>query len=145
MTTVRNTTDFDEASLKYLEFVQAIITRMARNSFFLKGWAVTLVAAIFALTVNNPSSYFLAVAIFPTLAFWGLDAYYLRQERLFRKLFEKVAADPESVPPFSMNTSAYQNDVQSWLRIMFSVSVVPFYGAVSAVVLLVIVILQFLI
>ncbi len=145
MVRVRNPTDFNDAVLKHLEFVQNIITRMARNSFLLKGWAVTLVAAIFALTVNNPSVYFLAVGIFPTLAFWGLDAYYLRQERLFRKLYARVAEDPDNITPFSMDTSAYEGDVQSWLRTVFSVSVLPFYGPVTAVVLLAIVILQFLI
>ena len=36
--------------LKHLEFIQGIITRMANNSFMLKGWAVTLVAGIFALS-----------------------------------------------------------------------------------------------
>ena len=39
--------------LKHLEFIQGIITRMANNSFMLKGWAVTLVAGIFALSSKD--------------------------------------------------------------------------------------------
>lgn len=144
MASVRNPIDFNDAVLKHLEFVQNIITRMARNSFLLKGWAVTLVSAIFALTANSPSTWFLAVAIFPTLAFWGLDAYYLHQERLFRRLYTRIAEDPDNAVPFSMDTSPYQRDEQGTLRIMFSVSVLPFYGAVVAVVILAIVIVQFL-
>lgn len=140
----RNDTKYDDAVLKHLEFIQNIVTRLARNSFLLKQWAVTLVAAIFALTINNPSIYFVAVAILPTLAFWILDAYYLRQERLFRKLYEKVSADPDKVDQFSMNISPYTNVVQSWGRIAFSVSVLPFYGALTAVVILAIVGLQFI-
>ena len=38
---------------KYLEFIQQTITRMANNSFLLKGWTVTLSAAIFALAAKD--------------------------------------------------------------------------------------------
>ena len=38
-----------DKKLKHLEMVQGVINRMASNSFMLKGWAVTLVAGIFAL------------------------------------------------------------------------------------------------
>ena len=38
-----------EVKLKHLEMIQAVITRMAKNSFLLKGWSITLTAAIFAL------------------------------------------------------------------------------------------------
>lgn len=37
----------------HLEMIQGVINRMARNSFALKGWAVTLVAGIFALSSKN--------------------------------------------------------------------------------------------
>lgn len=38
-----------ESKIKHLEMIQGIINRMASNSFYLKGWAVTLVAGIFAI------------------------------------------------------------------------------------------------
>lgn len=38
-----------EKKLTHLEMIQAVITRMAGNSFARKGWAVTLVAGLFAL------------------------------------------------------------------------------------------------
>ena len=31
-----------EEKLKHLEFIQSVISRMSANSFFLKGWGVTL-------------------------------------------------------------------------------------------------------
>ena len=40
---------FLEDKYKHLEMIQNIIQRMATNSFMLKGWAVTLIVAIFAL------------------------------------------------------------------------------------------------
>lgn len=43
----------EEDLLKHLEFIQYIINRMAKNSFLLKGWTVTIVAAFFALAAQN--------------------------------------------------------------------------------------------
>lgn len=136
----RRPTEFDEVQLKHLEFIQNVVTRMASNSFLLKGWSVTLVAAIFALTVSNPSVYLVTIAILPALAFWGLDAYYLRQERLFRRLYERVI-ERGSVDAFSMNTSCYEGDVQDWLSTALSKSVLPFHGVIAGTVVLAIVIL----
>ena len=42
-----------ENKLKHLEMIQGIINRMASNSFALKGWSVTLVAGIFALSSKD--------------------------------------------------------------------------------------------
>ena len=43
---------------KHLEFVQAAVNRMAGNLFLLKGWSITLIAALFALAAKdaNPKS-----------------------------------------------------------------------------------------
>ena len=49
-----------ENKLKHLEMIQGIINRMASNSFALKGWSVTLVAGIFALSSKDANEiYFL--------------------------------------------------------------------------------------
>ena len=71
-----------DKKLKHLELVQGVINRMANNSFMLKGWAVTLVAGIFALAGKDTDKLYFLVAYIPVLVFWGLDAYYLLQERL---------------------------------------------------------------
>lgn len=103
----RKPEDFAEAELKHLEFIQSVIERQARNSFLLKGWSVTLVAAILALTARNPSVYLLFVAIFPALAFWGLDAFYLGQERQFRQMHKDVIAS--KVDTLDMDPSDYES------------------------------------
>ena len=36
-----------QENVKHLELIQAIITRLASNSFFIKGWALTVAAATF--------------------------------------------------------------------------------------------------
>ena len=72
-----------EGKIRHLELVQGIISRMANNSFMLKGWAVTLVAGIFVLAGKDTNKLYFLVAYIPVIVFWGLDAYYLLQERLF--------------------------------------------------------------
>ena len=91
--------------LKHLEFIQGIITRMANNSFMLKGWAVTLVAGIFALSSKDSDQLYSIISIIPVIAFWGLDSYYLLQERLYRSLYNKVKDIEENSIDFSLKTS----------------------------------------
>jgi hypothetical protein len=38
---------------EHLEFLQAAINRMAGNLFLLKGWTITLIAALFALAAKD--------------------------------------------------------------------------------------------
>ena len=59
---------------------------MAANAFLLKGWSVTLVSALFALSAIDRSRAFFIIAYLPVLVFWALDAYYLSLERQFRAL-----------------------------------------------------------
>src|SRR5438034_7565780 len=78
----------DYSLLAHLKLVQGLISRMGQNSFALKGWSVTLVAALMALAVNTHRRDYAALALFPSLIFWGLDAYYLWQERRFRDTYD---------------------------------------------------------
>ena len=64
--------------------IQNIISRMANNSFLLKGWTVTLVAGIFAISSKEADKIYFLIAYIPVFVFWGLDSYYLLQERLYR-------------------------------------------------------------
>ena len=79
-----------EKKLRYLEMIQGIINRMAGNSFMLKGWAVTLVSGIFVLAGEKDSWEFYLMVLLPIITFWGLDAYYLLEERLYRSLYDKA-------------------------------------------------------
>ena len=74
-----------ENRIRHLEFIQAVINRMANNSFLIKGWCITLVSALLGLVAKDNNKNFIIVVFFPAFMFWLLDAYYLRQERLFRK------------------------------------------------------------
>lgn len=95
-----------EKKIKHMEMIQDIINRMATNSFALKGWAVTLVAGIFALSSKDSDKMYFLIAYVPIVVFWGLDAYYLLEERLFRSLYNKVRILKECEIDFNMNTSS---------------------------------------
>jgi hypothetical protein len=130
-----------ELQLKHVEFLQAIINRLAQNSFIVKGWSVTLFAAIFAFleTQNvDPTAYMLP--IIPALIFWGLDSYYLRQERLFRHLYAAVADDIRlsaiTIPMLSTNTAGFVSVVHSWPRTLLSKTIWPVPFTVIAICLL---------
>ena len=117
--------------------IQGVINRMAGNSFLLKGWGVTLVSALFALAAKDSNTKFIFVAYYPVLMFWILDAYFLRQERLFRKKYDEVRHSADSSIDFSMNTSTVTNQVASWLRVAFSKTLFLFYGTMFIAILLV--------
>ena len=113
----------DTNQIKHLEMIQSVIERMARNSFFYKGWALTVFAALLILSTNNCRLVEL-LGITPLLGFWGLDAYYLKQERLFRKLYDSIRVKSDT--NFSMDTSEFSS-LECWCKIIFSKSVLWFY------------------
>ncbi|MEM8720779.1 MAG: hypothetical protein AAGE84_16035 [Cyanobacteria bacterium P01_G01_bin.39] len=117
-----------ECKLKHLDLIQGVINRMAGNSFSLKNWTVVLVSALFALSAKYSDTSFIPIAFLPVSAFWLLDGYYLRQERLYRKLYDRVRKQKETEIDFSMNTSEFFEDVDPWLRICFSKTLLVFHG-----------------
>lgn len=120
-----------ESKLEHLKFVQAVIARMSTNSFLLKGWTVTLVAALFAFGAKEADRTFVVIAWVPVLVFAGLDAYYLWRERLFRLLHNKVAARPDDTTgDFSMDTSEFRA-AETWRRALASKTVLGFYLPVA--------------
>ncbi|MCM1566902.1 MAG: hypothetical protein NC238_13390 [Dehalobacter sp.] len=116
-----------EIKVAHLNMIQGVINRMANNSFMLKGWSVVLVSALFALAAKDAEILFVYLAYLPTIVFWGLDGYFLRQERLFRKLYDNVRILPENEINFSMNTSSLEKNVDSWISVVFSKTIWPFY------------------
>jgi hypothetical protein len=73
------------------------------------------------------------LALLPALVFWGLDAYYLRQERAYRKLYDDARSG--AVEPFSMDASAYAATPMGWLLATMSWTVAGVHGVAVAVVI----------
>lgn len=118
----------DETKIKHLEMIQAVISRMAANSFMLKGWSVTLVAALFALAAKDADSRYVIVSYLPVGMFWALDGYFLYQERLFRKLYEKMIINSDPSLIFSMNTKGLNTGTATWDSALFSKTILAFHG-----------------
>ena len=125
---------------KHMDYIQSAISRMASNSFYLKGWNVTIIAAIVALSFKESDWRIYACALVLNVVFWFLDAYYLMQEKLFRELYDKVSKiSDDSLVDFSMNTSEFKEKVSAIPCLMIiSISITPLYLSISAVLLVLI-------
>jgi hypothetical protein len=97
------------ADVEHLKMIEAIISRLAGNSFSIKGWSLTLVAALLALAGKGANSSYAVVALIPATFFWGLDAYYLALERRFRALYALVDGEGP-VPPAQKSVKPYVLD-----------------------------------
>jgi len=101
---------------------------MNANSFLIKGWAITLVSALFALAANDSNINFVLVTYIVIPVFWLLDGFFIAIERQYRDLYEEVAKKTENEIDFNMNTSKYNTGNRIWLAGIFSKTLIPFYG-----------------
>lgn len=124
--------------IKHLELIQSVVARLATNSFLIKGWTLTITAAFFAVIANRPGWATAALGLVPLLVFWGLDGAFLRQERIFRSLYEDARRPGSTVKVLSMDVTAYRRDV-GWWQAVTSMTLLPFYGALTSVDVLLIV------
>lgn len=124
-----------ERKFQHLELIQGVINRMAGNSFALKGWSVALVAGLFALASKESDKLYFLVTYIPIIAFWGLDLYYLLQERLYRALYEKVRLQSEAEIDFSMNTSLaeFKCEKNTFINCVLSKTEMCFYFPLAIV------------
>ena len=126
-----------EKKIKHLEMLEAVIERMAKNSFQLKGWSMTLVSAIIALSSKEADRRFIMFAIIPIIAFWLLDSYYLQQERRYKQLYKNVADKSEETIDFNMDTRKIVGSIEDlsrlcFLKCFFSFSEISFYLVIVA-------------
>ena len=133
---MENKENLKEYMLKEIDIIQDIIKRMAFNSFMIKGWAITLV--VLTLLLKGTEKYQVWLAFIPLLVFWFLDAYFLWQERMYRKLYEWVINNRLETEEylFDMNAYRFKNEVQSKPRIMFSITLGWFYGSIAILVII---------
>jgi hypothetical protein len=130
----------DAPAREHLEMIQAVINRMGSNSFAVKTWTVGLVAALltFAAEREETASRVL-VALMPVAVFWYLDAFYLRQERLFRRLYDAVRLGEDSAVqggPFTMSAKPYESERYNRLwAVLWSRSIAPLYVSLVVIVL----------
>lgn len=134
--------EFSADRVKHMEMVQAVVTRLGGNGFVVKGWAITVAGGFQGFSVTRENGWLALVGILPTVLFWCLDASFLRSERAFRILFERVRVG--KTDSFFMNATSPEHiqslpdedqECLSWRRTILRLSLVAFYAAliVSAV------------
>ena len=131
-----------ENKRKHLDFLQLVITRMNVNSFLLKGWAVTLVAALFAFAAKDTNIKYVSITYISTFLFWFLDGYYLSLERQYRELYNVVKDKDEDKIDFDLNARPYNKGKNMWFPCIFSPTLLIFYGTLACITLLVMYILN---
>lgn len=77
-------------TITYLQMIQAAIDRMSTSSAIFKGFAATIVAGVSAISFSDTNKWILLLSFIPVLCFLILDLYYLRLERRFRFLYDRV-------------------------------------------------------
>jgi hypothetical protein len=124
--------------LKHLEMIQAIISRMAGNSFLIKGWSLTLLAAILTLALKDRIYSIILIAFIPVCMFWLLDSFFLRQERMYRNLWDVKRKEAQHLETdFSLIGIKASGVATSWFKVIFSETLVLFHGALLFVLILI--------
>ena len=108
-----------ENKLKHLEFIQNTITRMSTNSFIIKGWAITLISALFVLSQKDTNKNYVVLTHLAIPVFWYLNSYFLLQERKYREHYNIVRQKDELRIDFSMDASMYNSGRNTILSCLF--------------------------
>lgn len=118
-----------DRKLKHLDFVQGVINRMGHCSFLLKGWSIILISGLFALAAKETNALFVYLAYLPAIAFWVLDGYYLYQERLYRRLYERIRLHEPDDIDFDMDAACFKGEGNAtWPQSILSKTMLLFHG-----------------
>ena len=117
---------------KEIDLIQACISRMANNSFLLKGWAITIIAVGLALTDKAPDQAAIStIVLIPLFCFWFLDAFFLRTEKMYREMYkwvlEKRSEDDKTLL-YDLNPTRFNDQVDPLWKVMVSITLRWFYG-----------------
>jgi len=122
--------NFSSYELEVIGTIQHIINRMATNSFIIKGWTVAVFGIILLL---NGTRYQALIAVVALLVFWYLDAYFLRQKKTYRALYNEIVENKLNVSDefFDMRTARNEAgiEVPRSSTLMRSKTLLIFYGS----------------
>ena len=121
--------------IEEIKIIQDNIKRMSSNSFLIKGWVITLFSAM--LLFKDSERLTMLFLIIPISLFWILDAYFLKQERLFRELYKWVINNRRKTDDhlFELSTGRFESSVKSIFHLVFSKSLFLFYSTILVVVM----------
>lgn len=99
---------------KEIDLIQACITRMANNSFLIKGWLITLIAVVLALLPETFNIKILCIiGLVVCGCFWYLDGFFLKMEKLYRWKYEWVICNRLKSDLFCYDLNPY--NLEMWI------------------------------
>jgi hypothetical protein len=131
--------DLRDYLFEEVEIVEDIITRMGNNSFLVKGWAITLIVASLIISGFTYHHY---VAFLPLIVFWCLDAYFLRMEKLYRKLYDWLIVNRLKSEEYLLDMNKgnlekrFGKQTPCFLQVMFSKTLIAFYGVLLVIIII---------
>lgn len=140
---------------KEIDLIQACITRMADNSFRLKELYISLISVAITVMMTQESEWII-IGIFllcVTLIFWGLNAFFLKMETLYRWKYEwvikkRMAGELDYLFDLNPHNKNMWLDIEEksecFFRFVFTKTQVPLYGTmiVISIILLLVVIIK---
>jgi len=119
-----------ESHIRHLEMIQAVVSRLANNSFLIKGWSVTLTTALFGFAVSSDQWLLSLVGVVVSFMLWMLDAYYLQKEKAYRKLYDEIRLESASKSLFTMDYSIAGAGAQPPIfAVVWTFTLKIFYGS----------------
>lgn len=116
---------------KEIDLIESCITRMAQNSFLIKGWYITLLAAVIALFQKSENvTITVSIISIISLSFWGLNAFFLYTERKYRDFYEYVIVlrqQGNNEKLYSLKLTNYTLQYKSYWKSFFGKTICPFY------------------
>lgn len=117
--------EINEARIRYLEAIQRVVDRLSNTSFILKGWAVSLVAGLMALSASGSNQGYALLAYIPITVFWFLDAYFLMMERQYRDMFNRNIDLSQKLEKFTLKRD--KGNIVIFVKALFSITMLLTY------------------
>lgn len=119
--------DKEEKKIRYLEFIENVISRMADCSFRCKEFCILIISAllaVYASVESHPVLIIFACAV-TTFIFWCLDSFYLFKERQYTHLYKENNDVAKEITVFELKV---EGTFKKYLSAMFkSISTLPMY------------------
>lgn len=120
-----------EDKRQYLGFIQNVIDRLANNSASLKQWLAAIIALLLTWAVKESDECILVVGVLVSIAFWIMDAQYLRIERAYRLLYRKAVSGENSL--YDLDWRQYGKGARAYLCAFFSWSTCYYIVIITAI------------
>ncbi|MGL5052208.1 MAG: hypothetical protein ACRC5W_01240 [Cetobacterium sp.] len=98
---------------KEIDLIQNCITRMASNSFLIKGWYFTLIIGFITFGHKKfNTDFMILISLSITFFCWISDTFFLQLERKYRKKYSWIIRNRESSDKLYYNLDP--NEEQMW-------------------------------